>query len=276
MLAPAPTAVDAKAAAALQQAKRHRRHWLAEPLAEPVVARDDRVLVYLIKAADLPGKFDNARAQALGVPRGPIYARLVRGEAVTLADGRTIQPSDCVGAPRVGPVRAPRSTHMSRDAEADARGGERDVLSGTRRQALLFVYCPSIEFVDGLVRSQTLNDARGHGAVAVLALGGTCRPSTHTPHTGPGTRDSGDAVGHPRESAGGAQRPALHCVGGWLFGSCPRTLRPECLCQRTRGREGRASADLRRRVAGIHDVAHSTLWQTTSARRRPTSSRRRP
>ncbi|MEZ4519994.1 MAG: MBL fold metallo-hydrolase, partial [Chloroflexota bacterium] len=37
------------------------------------------------------------QAEALGVPFGPERAKLVRGEPITLADGRTIQPGDVLG-----------------------------------------------------------------------------------------------------------------------------------------------------------------------------------
>ena len=37
------------------------------------------------------------RAEALGVPAGPIRRDLVNGRAVTLADGRTIQPDEVLG-----------------------------------------------------------------------------------------------------------------------------------------------------------------------------------
>jgi ribonuclease Z len=37
------------------------------------------------------------KAEALGVQFGPERARLVRGEAVTLADGRTIYPEEVLG-----------------------------------------------------------------------------------------------------------------------------------------------------------------------------------
>jgi ribonuclease Z len=37
------------------------------------------------------------KAEALGVPFGPERARLVRGQAITLADGRTIRPDDMLG-----------------------------------------------------------------------------------------------------------------------------------------------------------------------------------
>jgi len=41
--------------------------------------------------------FQVDKAEALGVPFGPERARLVNGESVTLADGRTIQPDDVLG-----------------------------------------------------------------------------------------------------------------------------------------------------------------------------------
>jgi ribonuclease Z len=42
--------------------------------------------------------FLNDRAEALGVPFGPERKRLVAGESIALADGRTIQPADVLGA----------------------------------------------------------------------------------------------------------------------------------------------------------------------------------
>jgi ribonuclease Z len=50
---------------------------------------------------DLPGTFDVERAQALGVPAGPLFGRLQRGEAVTVGE-QTIQPHEVLGAPRAG------------------------------------------------------------------------------------------------------------------------------------------------------------------------------
>jgi ribonuclease Z len=41
--------------------------------------------------------FLNEKAEALGVPIGPERRRLVAGEAITLAGGRTIQPDDVLG-----------------------------------------------------------------------------------------------------------------------------------------------------------------------------------
>jgi ribonuclease Z len=42
------------------------------------------------------------KAEALGVPAGPVRARLVRGQAARLADGRLIEPDDVLGPPRAG------------------------------------------------------------------------------------------------------------------------------------------------------------------------------
>ena len=48
------------------------------------------------------GRFNPERALELGVPEGPLWGKLHKGEAVTLDDGRTVEPSDLVGQPRPG------------------------------------------------------------------------------------------------------------------------------------------------------------------------------
>ncbi len=57
---------------------------------------------YRIDQRPRPGRFDVARAQALGIPSGPIYARLKRGECVTLEDGRIIKGASLCGPERPG------------------------------------------------------------------------------------------------------------------------------------------------------------------------------
>jgi ribonuclease Z len=48
------------------------------------------------------GRFNPDRARELGIPEGPLWGRLHKGETVTLEDGRTFFPADLVGAPRDG------------------------------------------------------------------------------------------------------------------------------------------------------------------------------
>lgn len=62
-------------------------------------------LGYVLEEDKRPGRFNRERAIAFGVPAGPLFGRLQRGETVTVeTDGeeRVIQPSDVMGPPRPG------------------------------------------------------------------------------------------------------------------------------------------------------------------------------
>lgn len=48
-----------------------------------------------------PGKFNRKKAEELGIPPGPLYSKLHRGEAIEL-NGRIINPEMVVGKPRPG------------------------------------------------------------------------------------------------------------------------------------------------------------------------------
>jgi len=57
---------------------------------------------YRVDQKPLAGRFDIAKAQELGIPPGPIYAQLKRGETVELDDGRSIDGRELCGPDREG------------------------------------------------------------------------------------------------------------------------------------------------------------------------------
>jgi ribonuclease Z len=59
-------------------------------------------LGYALVEGQRPGRFHKAKALEIGVPEGPAFGKLQRGEDVTLPDGRVVRSSDLVGAPRRG------------------------------------------------------------------------------------------------------------------------------------------------------------------------------
>jgi len=59
-------------------------------------------LGYALTEEDRPGEFNLKRALELGVPEGPLFGRLQRGQSVALEDGRVIHPQEVLGDPRRG------------------------------------------------------------------------------------------------------------------------------------------------------------------------------
>ena len=59
-------------------------------------------LGYRFEELDRPGKFSPERAKALGVPIGPLWGRLQRGEIVKTASDRSVHPSEVLGPARKG------------------------------------------------------------------------------------------------------------------------------------------------------------------------------
>jgi ribonuclease Z len=57
---------------------------------------------YALVEDDRKGRFDPDHARAMGVPEGPMWGKIHRGEQVTLDDGRVVQPSELVGPRRPG------------------------------------------------------------------------------------------------------------------------------------------------------------------------------
>lgn len=57
---------------------------------------------FRVEERDRPGAFDVKKAKELGIPSGPIYGRLKKGETVTLADGRTFVGREFCGPRKRG------------------------------------------------------------------------------------------------------------------------------------------------------------------------------
>jgi ribonuclease Z len=57
---------------------------------------------YRVTEKDRPGQFNVEKAKELGIPTGPLYGQLKRGETVTLPDGRKFNGAEFCGLPQVG------------------------------------------------------------------------------------------------------------------------------------------------------------------------------
>ncbi|KAK8194391.1 hypothetical protein M8818_007581 [Zalaria obscura] len=80
-----------------------RQPWpgaLIETLPETEPAKDS--ICYIVRNHYQRGKFDPDRATELGVPKGPTFSKLVRGESVVNDKGETITPDMVLGEGREG------------------------------------------------------------------------------------------------------------------------------------------------------------------------------
>ena len=60
-----------------------------------------KALAYKLREKDRPGKMNVEKLERLGIPRGPLWGKLQRGEAIEFS-GRIIRPEEVMGPPRPG------------------------------------------------------------------------------------------------------------------------------------------------------------------------------
>jgi len=70
----------------------------------PSTATESAAACYVCELPDIPGKFLPHKAASLGVPRGPLYGQLARGQEVTAVNGKLVRPEDVMEAATPGPV----------------------------------------------------------------------------------------------------------------------------------------------------------------------------
>jgi len=59
-------------------------------------------LGYRLEERERPGRFNPGKAMALGVPAGPLWGKLQRGESVVGEEGKVVTPERVLGPPRPG------------------------------------------------------------------------------------------------------------------------------------------------------------------------------
>ena len=61
-------------------------------------------LGFALVESERKGRFDPDRARELGLPEGPLWGKIHKGESVTTPSGTLVQPSELVGPPRPGRI----------------------------------------------------------------------------------------------------------------------------------------------------------------------------
>jgi ribonuclease Z len=97
---------------------------------------------YVMAEEERRGRFNPELAAAMGIPEGPLWGRIHRGESVTLDDGRVVEPSVLVG---------------------ESRPGRRIVITGDTRPCAATIM--AAENADLLVHESTFGDEEAERAI---------------------------------------------------------------------------------------------------------------
>lgn len=108
--------------------------WTRKSASEPTI--ETRVLSFIFTTPPIPGKFLPDKARELGIPPGPLYARLKKGETVKFVDGNGVE-----------------RTVESRQVVAEGSAGV----------AVAVVYCPSTHVLGQLKESSAWQPLKERG-----------------------------------------------------------------------------------------------------------------
>jgi len=87
---------------------------------------------YALIEKERPGKFNVEKAKKLGIPAGPLFAKLQRGENITLENGTLIRPEEVLGTPRKGrKIAYCLDTRPCENAQKLAQGADVLIYDGT-------------------------------------------------------------------------------------------------------------------------------------------------
>ncbi|MEK3881329.1 ribonuclease Z [Paenibacillus sp. PL2-23] len=106
---------------------------------------------YRVVEADAPGPLLAEKAKALGVSQGPMFGKLKGGEAVTLANGKVVQPSEVTDGVWEGRIvtllgdTSPCAMALTLGAQADVLVHEATFAAGLEEKAHEFGHCTTIE-----------------------------------------------------------------------------------------------------------------------------------
>ncbi len=66
------------------------------------VSHNVPALAYCVKEFQRPGKFNKAKALKMGIPEGPLFSKLQKGQTIALANGEKVTPDMILGPSRKG------------------------------------------------------------------------------------------------------------------------------------------------------------------------------
>ena len=94
--------VEVKAGDTVQRATGNGKRLGYDVCAFPTEHGGGPSIGYVLREHVRRGRFDVEKARAMGIPEGPLWGKLTKGEDVQLTDGHTVRPSDLVGPSRPG------------------------------------------------------------------------------------------------------------------------------------------------------------------------------